>query len=206
MPVQFFTNPPMTVNRFNQLLFIIGMRMTGKTTYARKLAGLQHKKVLIIDTFDHPSYRDCTTLQLDELSEWSVTPYGQLKQHDRHECRIFGGDIQEILQYVFTVCYDALIIIEDAAKAFDSNIPRRLKMIVVDHRNRGLDVIMMFHSYADIAPYLCRGMWDVMITFRTEDDLNIKQTKFSKWHIIEQEQIKLRNQPDRHEKTVIYRE
>ncbi len=191
----------------NQLVFIIGMRQTGKTTYAKLLADKQPQKVLVVDTYDHPSYRDdFLKIELDELAQWAVTPVAQLKAKGEHNRRIFGGDIQENLQYIFQVCYDALIIIEDAAKAFDSNIPRRLKMIVIDHRNRGLDVIMMFHSYADPPPYLCRGMWDVMITFRTEDDLANRQTKFSKWHIIAEEQQKLRDQPDRHAKQVIYRE
>jgi hypothetical protein len=183
------------------------MRQTGKTTYANKLADKQKQKVLVIDTFDHPSYRaEYIPIESKELAEWAVTPIDTLKSQGLHKRRLFGGDIQANIQYAFTVCFDALVIIEDAAKAFDSNIPRRLKAIVIDHRNRGLDVIMMFHSYADPAPYLCRGMWDVMITFRTEDNLDIAQTKFSKWHIIESEQRKLRNQTDRHLKTIIYRE
>ena len=196
----------MIEERSNRTVFITGMREVGKTTYAKYLGSIQQQKELAIDTYDHPGYREFKEITLDELAEWSVTPLAFLKAKNLHRRRIFKGDILENVIYTFTVCFDTHVILEDASKIFDSNVPRKLKSVVIDHRNRGLDVLMMFHAYADIAPYLCR-MWNSLVTFRTEDDMTEVQKKWSvRLPALVKAQEEVRSQANPYYKTVIHRE
>jgi hypothetical protein len=185
--------------RVNETILIIGRRQTGKTTFTKeKLIARQSQKTLVVDTFDHPSYREFKELHPDRIIEWQ-------KKVQKGLYRVYQGNPISNLETLFTNVYDAFLILEDAAKYLDSNIPRSVKQGFIDHRNRGLDLAIMFHNFSDVAPYIVK-MCNRIVLFRTNDNLQIPQHKFYNWNEIEERQQRIRTLIDKGQKPAWYNE
>jgi hypothetical protein len=155
--------------RSEKTVLIVGRRETGKSTLTRKLAEATGKAVLCVDTFDHPAYRSYQRLTTEELHT--------MKPGKKY--RIFGGDTMANIKSIFTddVVYDCSVIIEDAYKVFDSQLPKQIRAGLIDHRNKGIDLFVIYHAFADVAPYIAR-MYDLCVMFKTEDKLDKDLDKF----------------------------
>ena len=158
--------------RLNKCFLFIGRRGTGKTTLARKMAEAMGRKLIIIDTDDHPSYVDIPVVTLEQLKTFSGSA-----------CRLIESDIDQVLIVLNQYQSNAVIICEDASKYITANISKAARAFLIDMRKRNFDVIIMFHFLSDVPPYLCK-QYDQMVLFKTGDNIQVSQHKFANWHTI----------------------
>lgn len=159
----------MQEQRVNKIILLVGRRGCGKTTTGKKIANAQSKKVLVVDTFQHPSYDDFSTTTTDKLKYWKSGNY-----------RVFDKEPIQILLTINEHVRNSCIILEDAAKYLWGNVPAGVKGLLIDSRNRNLDIILMFHNLADIPPYIAK-MYNDMVLYKTNDNMSKEMSKFSNW-------------------------
>lgn len=162
----------MEKERLNICYLLIGDQGTGKTTIADKLATASGKRRIVVDTDAHPFY-----------AHYEVVNIEGLKRFKGDMCRCEDANEDELFTALNTHQRNAFIIFEDAAKYLSPNLSKSVISFIVDKRKRNFDICFMFHSLADVPPYLCRN-YQRMILFKTQDNLKKELSKFSNWHII----------------------
>jgi GTPase SAR1 family protein len=156
----------------NYVITLIGARGCGKTTYIRKLidkmrAKNKSKKVLIVDTLDHPAYRDIPVLTIAQLKAWKPNAGGFY--------RIYGSNTAEIFEAVNTSIYNALIIFEDASKYVGTEkLNPDIRGFLFDSKQKNLDVIFLFHAWGFVPNDLFR-INDMITFFKTKDNPEAKK-------------------------------
>lgn len=148
--------------RINQVLAILGRRGSGKTYYVKQLiqayrAKHQYQKILVVDTLDHPAYREIPTIDVDLIRRW--------KQAATY--RIFGSNTDEIFRAVSTI-YNGLVIFEDSSKYLRRVLPDEVRKFIIDTKQRNLDLIFLFHGFSYVPPELFRLM-DNIVIFKTDN-------------------------------------
>jgi hypothetical protein len=162
----------LTNTRYNHIVAIFGQRGSGKTDYLRgnkehKLEGLMNlypprqMKVLIIDTFDHPSYRDIPVLPANKLESWKSGIY-----------RVFTKpkDIPKLNNLLnrSNSIWNSLLVYEDAYKHTSKTIDESLINLMADSKQKNIDIAFMYHSFMQAPPDLYR-MIDYIECFKTKD-------------------------------------
>jgi len=151
------------MSRINQVSIVLGRRGSGKTTYIKKLIanyGKKHpgQKILVLDTLDHPAYREIPNIDIDLMSRW-IRP---------NTYRIYGGNTDEILQAVDKNLTNALVVMEDASKYLNRTITPEVRRFIYDSKQKNLDIIFLFHGFMSCPPELFR-MVDNLVLFKTGD-------------------------------------
>jgi hypothetical protein len=172
--------------RRNHMYLIVGRKFTGKTTVTKEMAEASGKKIVVIDTDEHPAYSSFTKVPLKELHKWKT---GNIKVITEYP--------EAALRVINKCCSNAFVICEDAGKYVTPNLQLDLKRFIIDHRKRNLDVAFMFHFLADVPPYVCR-QYDFMVMFKTGDNLNSPQSKYANWHKIIEKQQRIQQVTDMH--------
>ncbi len=157
---------------FHKIILVIGRKRCGKTTLTNALLQ-KRKRALVVDTFDHPAYR--------EFKPVEGLHVGRIKEG---KFRTFDTPPIEVLSTVFSTMYDLTVVMEDAVKYLEANVPKNIKTGFIDNRNRGIDIIIMFHALADVPKYLAR-MYNDMILFKTDEDIYQCKSRFSNFATIE---------------------
>jgi len=157
---------------FNTVSMILGSRNHGKTKYLKgdpelNLPGFfsaylaKGMKVLIIDTFDHPSYKDIPILKVTELSRFKRGVY-----------RIFVNpdDMPALNTFINTLVnlWNTLIVYEDAYKHQDKTLDKPIKQLIIDSKQKNIDLIFIYHAWA-MAPVALYKMIDLIEVFKTKD-------------------------------------
>lgn len=166
--------------RFNAIGAIFGQRGTGKTDYLRgnpqhNLEGLmniypkyKNMKVLIIDTFDHPSYSNVPVLKPDEFKKWQSGIY-----------RIFtyAEDIPKLNRFINSSpsIYNTLLVYEDAYKHTSGKVDKSLRQILADSKQKNIDIVFMYHSFAQAPPDIYR-LIDYIELFKTKDSPKCRES------------------------------
>lgn len=166
--------------RFNLVGLVIGQRGTGKTLFvmgskysaktsdqALNIPGLfdiaqrSGKKVLIIDTLDHPAYRSIPLLQQKDFSKWNSGIVRTYLEPD---------DIHKLVDKINTSPHmnNTMIIFEDAGKYTEKTLPRPFKRLIIDSKQRNIDIIFMYHCFID-TPSNIFTKSDFIQLFKTED-------------------------------------
>lgn len=161
------------MSRFNAIGAIFGQRGSGKTDYLRGnpqhgLPGImniypKHKdmKVLIIDTFDHPSYANIPVLSPKDFNTWTSGIY-----------RVFtpATEVPKLNRFINShpSIWNTLIVYEDAYKHTAKTVDRYLRQIMADSKQKNIDVLFMYHSFAQAPPDLYRYL-DYIELFKTKD-------------------------------------
>jgi len=144
--------------RFNAITLIVGFRGTGKTTFARSFFE-NYSKVLVLDTNDHPAYRDLAEIEPRQLRRWK-------KGHKR----LFRGDPKQNLAAIENDVSNALIVFEDARKYIKRTLPEELERMITDSKQRNNDIFLLYHSLSMIPPFLFQSI-DYLTLFFTKESL-----------------------------------
>jgi|GEM_PF-816186 len=136
---------------------IIGGKGSGKTSLGRSvLLQLLREHTdrfgLVVDTLDHPSYRDIVQITPDMISRARRGVY-----------RVFGSDTGVIMSEIQQGAYNCVAMFEDAAKYFDGKLTTAQEKFVLDSKQMNLDLIFMFHGYSFVPPKLYRLVDSVWI-------------------------------------------
>ena len=101
--------------KYHKIILLVGRKRCGKTTFASKM--LQNRKrVLVVDTFDHPGYR-----------EYRPVPGALIANIKQGKYRTFDSHPIQSLEAIFTTMYDCTIVMEDAVKYLEANVPKQIK-------------------------------------------------------------------------------
>lgn len=114
-------------------------------------------KVIIVDTFDHPSYGDiprCMARDLPRLRSGAVRVYGE----------DFDSEILPALQRV----RNAFIVFEDCRKYIRQNLQRGIENLIIDSKQKNLDLFFLYHTWGYIPPGIIQ-MVDFLEVFPTSD-------------------------------------
>jgi hypothetical protein len=166
-------------DRQNKINMILGRRGSGKTDYLRgnpkhQLPGFFNLylnrgiKVLIVDTFDHPSYSDVPIIARKD--------FGKFK---KGVARIIINrkDIGKLAEFLnnHDNTYNTLIVFEDAVKHTDTRIDPNLMQLLIDTKQKNIDVIFMYHSWAQ-APLDLYRVVNYIQLFKTKDHPQTRQS------------------------------
>ena len=155
--------------RLNKVICIVGGKGSGKTTLALNLLGNSPKKTLIVDTLDHPAYRQYPIVTVDKLKLWKSGTY-----------RIFEGNMNENLSEINKSVWNANIILEDAFKYLSFSMSKDQIKLFSDSKQHNQDIIIMFHAIKQIPTYLCSIM-DQLVILKTKETLPNSTNKFYNW-------------------------
>lgn len=169
------------MSRFNKVTAIIGGRGSGKTLFtmgsnyiskaedqALKLPGLfdlylgvKKTKVLIIDTFDHPAYRNIPVMPMDKLEQWKSGIFRILIQPD---------DISKLCRVLNKLdsIWNTAIFFEDAYKHTYKTVSKPLSQLCGDSKQKNIDIFFMYWAYGMAPPDLYR-LLDYIECFKTND-------------------------------------
>lgn len=159
--------------RVNRVILIVGTRGTGKTDFTKSLVHGHKKKVLVVDTFDNPPWRNFKTWDHPEWEAESipVIPMYSLKDWHGKTGRVFGADTSRIMKLITTGIYNSLIVFEDATKYIGSRLSDDVRMFVLDSKQKNLDLVFIFHSLMDVPRDLTR-VSDYLVLFKTNELLD----------------------------------
>ena len=154
----------------NTVSAIFGKRGTGKTVYLKgseefsqpgfiKAYLSKGMKVLIVDTFDHPSYRDIAIIKLELLSGWKKGVY-----------RIFVRveQMPDLCNLISETLWNTLLVFEDAHKHQCNKIDKSVMRLIGDSKQKNVDIIFMYHNWA-LAPKDLYRYLDFIEVFKTKD-------------------------------------
>jgi energy-coupling factor transporter ATP-binding protein EcfA2 len=154
--------------RINTANLILGRRGCGKTTYTKEIIQAYHKahpdqKILIMDTFDHPSYRDIPVIDIDLLKRWEKPGI----------YRIFGSNTDEIFSTIQTHLYNAMVIFEDASKYIRGRLQDDVRKFIIDSKQKNLDLVFLFHGFSFAPPEIWRII-DAVTIFKSDNPFHRK--------------------------------
>jgi hypothetical protein len=173
--------------RFNSIIAAIGMRGTGKTLfflgskYAVKMEDKKlnipgvfeiyekkKMKILIIDTLDHPSYKNIGILSPAQFLKFNS---GISRAYMEPE---------KILQLVNQINKTAhfnntLLVFEDAGKYTDKILPKVFNRLIIDSKQRNIDIIFIYHSWSHTPNDVFRKGLDAIQLFKTSDAPKVRQ-------------------------------
>jgi len=156
--------------RVNYITLVAGTRGTGKTTYFKgshelKINGIidlfldrdPKQKILVVDLFDSPVWQDVPLITTDKLARWKSGMY-----------RIFHSDPDQLMSVIQRHCYNTVIIFEDATKYIKATLNENLRRLLIDSKQKNLDVFFAFHYLMAVPPDLVR-ISDYLVLFKTNE-------------------------------------
>jgi ABC-type uncharacterized transport system ATPase subunit len=149
--------------RMNKVTAILGRRGTGKTTYLKELiesykTALPNQKVLILDTLDHPAYREIPLINENLLKRWKKPAV----------YRMYSSDTDNLLSEVEKHYNNGLLILEDASKYLRRQLSDDVRRFIFDSKQKNLDIIFLFHGFMAM-PKELYSIIDNLVLFKTDD-------------------------------------
>ncbi|MBK9329048.1 MAG: hypothetical protein IPM95_06985 [Sphingobacteriales bacterium] len=145
--------------RLNHVNITIGKRGTGKTTHILKLIERHRKKVLIVDTIDHESYRKYRAVSPEMLPAWK-----------KGIIRVYGHNFEDVFYQLAHNVTNALIVFEDCTKYIRGYIPDDVRNFIVDSKQKNLDLIFLYHGFGMVQPDMFR-LSDSITLFKTNENI-----------------------------------
>jgi Cdc6-like AAA superfamily ATPase len=163
--------------RINTVNLILGKRGSGKTTYTLELIKkIQNSrkdiKILIVDTFENPSYVHIPKISIEMLSRWKNPSI----------YKVYESDTEEMLKAIQKYCTNTMIIFEDAVKYINKVLQKDVRKFIIDSKQKNLDLVFLFHGFSSTPPELFR-LSDTVTIFKCDNPL------YRKSDIIEYETI-----------------
>lgn len=148
--------------RINNVGLIEGKRGTGKTTYLVDLIRMYREKhptqkILIISAINQPGWVHIPTIDLELLERW-IKP---------NIYKIYGSNTEEILQAVESHFSNGLLIMEDATSFIPKTIPKEVRRMIIDTKQKNVDMLITFHGFMSTPPEILRYA-DTITMFKTD--------------------------------------
>jgi hypothetical protein len=194
--------------RFNLVGTIIGQRGTGKSIFLLgakysakpedqklKIPGLIDTalkngfKVLIVDTLDHPAYRRIPILKQQEFLKFNKGVARTWLQPD--EMRPFVDLINRSPHMNNT-----FVVFEDAGKYTEKNLPPEFKRLIMDSKQRNIDIVFMYHCFID-TPANIFTKADYIQLFKTEDSPKVRKNNLRLYDKVEAVHTEVKNHKSR---------
>ncbi|WP_276976968.1 hypothetical protein [Flavobacterium filum] len=182
--------------RMNYITLILGARGTGKSYYTINEIILKHpKKVLIVDTLDHPSYRaqGFQIVDIDSLSRW---------KSGVKRIMVNPVSIKEDLRKLCGSISNCLLIFEDATKYFRTNAPVELFNLIYDSKQKNMDILFMYHGFKKIVPELLDNA-NFITMFKMEEKIEKYEDKIPRYEAIEAAYLKIEKSKNPYEKKTV---
>lgn len=178
--------------RFNYVGTIIGQRGTGKSLFflgsafsakpadkALKIPSLAGQylnngfKVLIIDTLDHPAYKAIPVLHPKNFGTFTRGIYRTWMEPD---------NIVKMVDKINRSPHfnNTAIVFEDAGKYTERVLPRPFRRLLIDSKQRNIDLLFMYHAWVD-TPGDIFTKSDYIQLFKTEDKPEVRKNKISQY-------------------------
>lgn len=161
--------------RLNKVNIITGRRGSGKTELILKL--LQdtpaEKRVLIIDTLNHPKYKDFQIIDPQQVEYWRSGVKRILVLH---------SNLETVFKEVFQHFKNGIVIFEDSTKYIKKSVPDHLLDFILDTKQKNVDLFFVYHSFAAIPPDIFRSA-DTITTFKTQENLFTSKGKIPNYYI-----------------------
>jgi hypothetical protein len=155
----------MEEKRINYINTFVSGRGTGKTTYLKQFIPVYlklGKKVLIIDTFDHPSYKEVPLIKPTDLARWKKNTPGVKR------IVVNPSNIDEDLQHVNQHVSNCLIVFEDCKKYIGTKLSPSLNQIIIDSKQCNNDLFFLYHAWGWISLDILRTS-DFIVIGKTQD-------------------------------------
>ena len=114
-------------------------------------------KVLIVDDFDHPAYRDVPMIKAEQLKYWKKGVY-----------RLITSNIDEALLAINNDVWNGLVVFEDCFKYVGQKFTKPMSKLIIDAKQKNLDFVFMYHCWAWVALDLARRC-NAYIIFKAMD-------------------------------------
>lgn len=195
--------------RFNSVTPVFGMRGTGKTLYELgskyssskgdenlnitgkiEIALQSKKKVLIIDTLDHPAYK-----KIPILLQKDATKFNQ--GVGRIIC--YPDDMVKLVSYINKQSNynNTFIVFEDAGKYTEKTLPRAFKQLIADTKQRNIDIDFLYHAWSDAPNDIFRKGIDFIQIFKTQDSPLTKKNFIRDFDLVWDSYKKVKDNPIR---------
>lgn len=176
---------------FNIVCILLGERGGGKTLYAigakwcskekdqdLPVPGfidiyLQKKmKVLFIMTLDHPSYHKIPMIPIEHV----FTQLHKWKDPSVYRIVCPQYQVQELLTLINSLnnLWNTAIFLEDTRKITGETVSKPLETLIIDSKNKNIDIYMMFHSWMQI-PKEMYSMIDYIECFKVNQHPSCRQ-------------------------------
>lgn len=150
---------------------MVGRRGTGKTDFIKSVINsTQLPKTLIVDTFDNPPWRNMKTHSNPEGVNRSIQimEIQNLSRWNKGVFRFFSKDRHQLFTEIEANSWDTLIVFEDATKYIKRTLSPEINDLIIDSKQKNLDLIFVFHSLTAVPPDLVRAA-DLLTLFKTAD-------------------------------------
>jgi len=161
--------------RLNKVNIIVGRRGCGKTELILKVINAigNSKRVLIIDTIDHPKYINFQIIEPYQVKGWIKGTKRILVKH---------SNLEQIFHEVFTTFKNGVVIFEDCTKYIKRKLPVDLLDFVIDTKQKNVDLHFLYHSFAAVPPDLFRNA-DNITTFKTQENIETCKSKLPNYDV-----------------------
>jgi hypothetical protein len=171
------------MSRTPESILFVGRKKCGKTTLCRKfIEQSKFKKILVIDTYEHPDYADFQTIPSSMLKSWKQGRKRIILDQRKKNYE----DLQPVNDYV---C-NTLIILEDASKYIVGDIPTVLRGILFDHRNKGNELLIMYHGFRFVPPKLLSNVSYITL-FKIGEHIKSSQDKVPNYAELEKGHLQI---------------
>jgi hypothetical protein len=166
------------MERINKVNIIIGARGKGKThlmlSVLKDIGSV--KKVLIIDTFNHPKYKDFEVIEPQKVKTWLTGTK-----------RIFvkKSSFQIIFKEIEPILKNCTVVFEDATKYIQNKVSDQLLDYIIDTKQKNIDLYFLYHSFAAVPPDVYRYCDNVTV-FKTNDTPTASRLKICNFEVVNQ--------------------
>lgn len=156
----------------NSVSALFGGRGVGKTPYIlgdkslgiKGLANIYLSKgmrVLIVDTYDHPSYKSIPAIKPKDLLKWNTK---------KGIYRIFvrPDEMPELNKIINETVYNTFLVYEDAYKHQSEELDWSIMRLIGDCKGKNVDILFMYHCW-ELAPKDLYRYLDYIEVFKTKD-------------------------------------
>jgi len=157
--------------RINYITTIVSGRGTGKTTFVKEFIPVylkQNKKVLIVDTFDHPSYSDVPLIKPTDLKRWKKNAAGVKR------IIVNPSSIDEDTECINQHVSNCLIVFEDCKKYIGTKLPSAISQLIIDSKQLNNDIFFLYHAWGWISLDILRTS-DFMVVGKTKDSPEMRK-------------------------------